>query len=85
VIEFHILWREGLMSEPVTIKLLDNGPYEVRGTFTFLDGDGNLVSLAEKRDSDAESIFLCRCGHSASKPFCDGTHRRVGFESQVRV
>lgn len=73
------------MSEPVTVKLLDNGPYELRGTLTLLDGAGNPLSLAERRDTDAESIYLCRCGQSNTKPFCDGTHKRVGFASEVRA
>jgi len=73
------------MSEPVTLKPLDNGPYELSGTLVVADGEGNPVSLADERDSDAEAIYLCRCGHSANKPFCDGTHKKVGFESMVRA
>lgn len=73
------------MAEPVTITPLDNGPYEVRGTLTLLDGDGNEISLADERDSDSEGIYLCRCGHSSNKPFCDGTHKKVGFDSTVRA
>jgi CDGSH-type Zn-finger protein len=73
------------MSEPVTIQPLDHGPYEVRGSLTVLDDDGNEVSLADERDTDAEAIYLCRCGQSSNKPFCDGTHRKVGFQSTVRA
>jgi CDGSH-type Zn-finger protein len=69
----------------VTIKPTDNGPYEVKGTLVLLGGDGNPYSLAGERDSDDEAIYLCRCGHSNNKPFCDGTHRKVGFESEVRA
>jgi CDGSH-type Zn-finger protein len=72
------------MAEPVTLKPLDNGPYELRGTLTLVDGDGNTVSLEDMRDSDGEGIYLCRCGHSSKKPFCDGTHKKMGFESEVR-
>jgi len=72
------------MTEPVTAKPLDDGPYELRGTLTLVDGDGNVVSLADRRDSDDESIYLCRCGHSSKKPFCDGSHKKVGFESTIR-
>lgn len=73
------------MAEPATIKISDNGPYYVTGTLTLLDGEGNEVSLADERDSDAETIYLCRCGHSNRKPFCDGTHKKIGFESTVRA
>lgn len=73
------------MAEPVTIKIADNGPLYVSGTLTILDGEGNEVSLADRRDSDGETVYLCRCGHSASKPFCDGAHKKVGFESSIRA
>ena len=73
------------MAEPVTIKPLDNGPYEVRGTLTLIDGAGDEVALGDHRDTDDEGIYLCRCGHSNNKPFCDGTHKKVGFASEVRA
>ncbi len=64
-----------------TIKLNDNGPYRVSGPIRLLDGEGNVVmEVGEERP-----VFLCRCGHSADKPFCDGSHRREGFESVVRA
>lgn len=63
------------MAEQVTVSLRANGPYLVRGPITLLDPDGNPFTLTQ------ESIALCRCGHSAKKPFCDGTHREVGFQS----
>lgn len=64
-----------------TIKPRDNGPYRVTGPLTLHDGEGNV--LAEI--SEDEPVFLCRCGHSATKPLCDGSHRREGFESLVRA
>ena len=72
------------MADPVTIKPSDNGPYYIKGTLTLLDGEGNEISLTDERDSDAETIYLCRCGQSSNKPFCDGTHKKVGFEGTVR-
>ena len=51
-----------------------NGPYMVQGTLELLDAEGNKVELKD------DPIFLCRCGASANKPFCDGTHRTNGFE-----
>lgn len=61
------------MSDP-TIQVLPNGPYLVAGRFTLQDASGNKIETTEK-------IALCRCGASANKPFCDGTHSKVGFEA----
>jgi len=56
-----------------------NGPYLIRGTdFTLLDSSGQPYDLQGKT-----SIALCRCGHSENKPFCDGTHKKIGFQSVV--
>lgn len=56
----------------VTITSLTDGPYEVAGPVTITAADGTVVREAEK-------AYLCRCGHSANKPFCDGSHKREGF------
>ena len=61
------------MSE-VTIKARANGPYRIKGPVRVIDADGNEFVLPE-----GDSIALCRCGHSAQKPFCDKSHRRHGF------
>ena len=58
----------------VTIKPSLNGPYEVAGTVSILDADGNPVRETTK-------AFLCRCGQSRSKPFCDNSHKRNGWTS----
>jgi len=60
---------------PVTVKLLPDGPLQVKGDCEVLDAQGNVIA-AKPGD-----IFLCRCGQSANKPFCDGSHKRVGFKS----
>jgi len=59
----------------VTIRPLRNGPYEVAGSPQVLDPAGGPYP------ADEDPIYLCRCGHSGSKPFCDGTHKRVGFQA----
>jgi CDGSH-type Zn-finger protein/uncharacterized Fe-S cluster protein YjdI len=51
-----------------------NGPLRVRGNLEILSGTGRAVARIE-------SANLCRCGGSANKPFCDGTHARIGFRS----
>jgi 3-phenylpropionate/trans-cinnamate dioxygenase ferredoxin subunit len=56
------------------IQILRKGPYIVTGTATLIDADGNKVQTAEK-------FALCRCGASTKKPFCDGTHSKIGFDA----
>ncbi len=63
----------------VKITVRRNGPYRVEapaGTAELVDADGNGYDLAGK-----VSFSLCRCGGSATKPFCDGTHSRIGFKA----
>ena len=62
------------MSETV-IKVLKNGPYRVEGPCKILDADGNEIDTSQKA-----RISLCRCGGSQTKPFCDGTHTKIGFQ-----
>ncbi|GAB3605346.1 hypothetical protein GCM10027413_07550 [Conyzicola nivalis] len=61
--------------ERVTITPYENGPLIVRGDFEILDADGVPVPPGRK------TVALCRCGVSAIKPFCDGTHKLVGFKT----
>ena len=58
----------------VTIKVRANGPYKVEGPVRVVDAEGNEFVLPE-----GEGVVLCRCGQSRTKPFCDKSHRRVGF------
>ena len=62
--------RDGVLA----IDPQPNGPLQVRGNLEITSGTGRVVA----RVSTAR---LCRCGGSASKPFCDGTHARIGFKS----
>ena len=66
------------MSEECTIQVRDDGPYKVTGTFHLEDMEGNAYAVEGK-------IALCRCGASATKPFCDGAHKAAGFESAPRA
>ena len=63
------------MSE-LTIQIRKNGPYVVQLPVTLIDHDGNPVAIPAGK----ERISLCRCGASVTKPFCDGTHSRIGFK-----
>ncbi len=58
----------------VTIRVVRDGPYQVSGDFTMVDHDGNPIPT-----TPGKRISLCRCGASTTKPFCDGTHSRIGF------
>lgn len=60
----------------VRIKTLKNGPYEVKGAIQLVDAKRAEFKLNE------DPIYLCRCGQSATKPFCDGTHEKIGFKSE---
>ena len=66
-----------------TLKITptDDGPYMVEGDVRIVDPLGNEY----KPVGEAAAAFLCRCGHSATKPFCDGTHERVRFQAAGRV
>lgn len=76
------LFKEEEMAD-VTIEVRKNGPYRVHGEVTLVDHDGNPIPIPEgKRKVTSEGktwISLCRCGGSVMKPFCDGTHSRIGF------
>ena len=63
-----------------TITTTDNGPYMVEGPASVVDADGTAFDLSEQT-----TIFLCRCGGSRSKPFCDGTHETLNFEAVHRA
>ncbi|MBV9504137.1 MAG: CDGSH iron-sulfur domain-containing protein [Acidobacteriia bacterium] len=56
------------------VTLLNNGPLRIEGDFEICDATGQTFGLAGRT-----VISLCRCGHSANKPFCDGSHNRMGF------
>ena len=57
------------------ITPLHNGPIRIEGEFTIHDPTGAEFGLAGRT-----VISLCRCGQSANKPFCDGSHGRIGFQ-----
>ena len=64
----------------VEIKVRHNGPYKVTGPIRLIDADGNEYEVPK-----GESIVLCRCGGSKTKPFCDKTHSKIGFEAAERA
>jgi CDGSH-type Zn-finger protein len=59
----------------LAVEPLPNGPLQLRGNVEICSGTGRTVLRTQ-------AARLCRCGGSASKPFCDGTHARIGFRSE---
>ncbi len=54
-------------------KVIKNGPLEVRGDFKISGKDGKRIDIQSP-------VYLCRCGKSDNKPFCDGTHGTANFK-----
>ena len=65
------------MNEPLTIRCRENGPLVVAGAIRVVDHLGNEIPLPTGKDV----VALCRCGASNTKPFCDGAHKRIGFQA----
>jgi len=59
---------------PVSVEPQIDGPLQIRGNLEIISGTGRVVARVQQ-------TRLCRCGGSANKPFCDGTHARIGFTS----
>jgi CDGSH-type Zn-finger protein len=62
------------------IVVTKNGPLRIEGDFEILDPQGKAFGLGGRT-----AVSLCRCGHSSNKPFCDGTHNKIGFQSEVEA
>src|SRR5438094_9555667 len=65
-----------MASTKITVN--HNGSIRIEGDFEIVDPDGKPFGLAGR-----SVISLCRCGHSANKPFCDGSHKTSGFADTV--
>jgi CDGSH-type Zn-finger protein len=65
------------MSEAVVIRCRENGPLVVQGPVVIVDHYGQRFALPEGK----ANVALCRCGQSARRPFCDGSHRASGFQA----
>lgn len=62
------------------IMCRNHGPLVVSGSFVLTDAEEKCFDLGGR-----ERISLCRCGASENKPFCDGSHKRASFDSQVEA
>lgn len=67
--------EQSVQETPVSVKIMIDGPVVIKGDFTF-KYSGNNKEIKEG------IISLCRCGVSYHLPFCDGTHRKIGFEDK---
>lgn len=65
---------------PTKIVIKSNGSIRVEGDFELFDIEGNKFDL-----SGRTAISLCRCGQSKNKPFCDSSHKTVGFQSEIKA
>jgi CDGSH-type Zn-finger protein len=62
------------------ITVRTDGSIRVEGDFEIVDQDGHVFGLAGRN-----KIGLCRCGHSETKPFCDGSHKKINFQSVIQA
>jgi 3-phenylpropionate/trans-cinnamate dioxygenase ferredoxin subunit len=62
----------------VVIETKPNGPYVITGTVELHDTNGNVLPARG-------TVALCRCGASTKKPFCDGTHSKIGFQAAAQA
>lgn len=62
------------LTGPVTVTPHVNGPLQIKGALEIASGTGHAVARVR-------GAFFCRCGQSQNKPFCDGSHKRAGFEA----
>ncbi|WP_208585951.1 CDGSH iron-sulfur domain-containing protein [Gracilibacillus suaedae] len=65
-------------NKKVQLKVRDNGSILVTGDVELVDAEGNPFETKPK-------FSLCRCGASKNKPFCDGSHKEIGFQDQIRA
>jgi CDGSH-type Zn-finger protein len=60
-----------------TIIPRNDGPYHIKGDFKLATQGGKPIEVGK------DEVWLCRCGHSQNKPFCDGSHKKAGFLSNL--
>jgi CDGSH-type Zn-finger protein len=65
--------------QEVSIQVLEDGPLLVQGPVDLIDHAGRRIHTTK------QVIALCRCGGSVTKPFCDGTHSKIGFQGAIKA
>lgn len=64
------------MADDAVVTVRNNGPCHIKGSW-IVTQNGRELTVA------ADQVWLCRCGHSLNKPFCDGSHKRIEFDSNL--
>ena len=67
--------EEETRMEKTKITVMPNGPLMVEGNLS-------VNKMSGEKIKDGEKLFLCRCGHSVNKPFCDGSHKKAEFKAE---
>ncbi len=67
--------QESSEKQGISVEAIKNGPLMVYGDLRVKDKDGNEVNKTK-------ATAFCRCGASSNKPYCDGSHRKVGFSDE---
>ncbi|HEX4001238.1 MAG TPA: CDGSH iron-sulfur domain-containing protein [Candidatus Acidoferrales bacterium] len=62
------------------LTVRNDGSVKVEGDFEIVDAEGKAFGLGGRANA-----ALCRCGHSEQKPFCDGSHKKVNFQSVIHA
>ncbi len=65
----------------IKLTYFDDGPIEIHGPVTIVDESGKTIATV----AAGEPAYLCRCGGSTTKPFCDGTHSKIGFQGAMKA
>lgn len=63
--------NEHNINGPTEVRIQKNGPIMIKGYFSFRDSSGNITQ-------GEQELYLCRCGGSSNKPWCDDTHKKIG-------
>ena len=63
------------LTGPLTVTLHENGPLQIKGPLEVAGESGAMITRVK-------GAFFCRCGQSANKPFCDGSHKAAGFAAE---
>lgn len=66
-----------LTDGPLKVTVFEDGPVEVKGNLEVINSDGSRVARLTE-------AYFCRCGASGDKPFCDGSHKRIGFTKPAK-
>jgi CDGSH-type Zn-finger protein len=79
-ISIFLAFQIGVLMSSTKITVRNDGPLRIEGAVELVDMEGKPYGLGGR-----EAFALCRCGHSANKPFCDGAHKNAGFQDKQQA